>query len=177
MKPACPRENRPVKPFSRFREDATSAYTAPFFSTVNSMLVGCMVFSSTITSSSSAATHARAIHAPRLLFFSCNTVTAPFTLCRWIFSPNRPVGFTTRMMMSSAKVNASENTLQLEPLMTVSREADQKRAHHGAGNGADAAEHRRHEGPQPRQGAGQRHDGGVVGEVQRQTPPPPAESR
>ncbi|CAN4048298.1 Hydroxymethylpyrimidine transporter CytX, partial [Dysosmobacter welbionis] len=59
------------------REAATSAYTAPFFSTVNSILVGCMVFSSTITRTSRAATQPRAIHAPRLLFFSCSIVTPP----------------------------------------------------------------------------------------------------
>ena len=61
--------------------------------------------------------------------------------------------------MSSAKVNASENTLQLELLITVSLMTDEECAHHGPGNGADAAEHCRHEGPQARQGAGQRHDG------------------
>ena len=31
------------------------------------------------------------------------------------FSPNKPVGFTTRMMISSAKVNASENVVQPLP--------------------------------------------------------------
>ena len=34
---------------------------------------------------------------------------------------SRPVGFTTRMMISRAKVKASEKTLQSEPLMTLSQ--------------------------------------------------------
>ena len=39
MNPACPRENRPVKPLRRFMETATNAYTDPFSSTVKSILI------------------------------------------------------------------------------------------------------------------------------------------
>lgn len=81
MKPACPRENRPVKPLSRFMDTATSAYTAPFFRTVNSIPVGFMVFSSRTTSANSASAQSRAITVPRLLFFSFSTVDPPLTLC------------------------------------------------------------------------------------------------
>ena len=37
MKPACPREKSPVKPFSKFIDTATSAKIAPFLITVISM--------------------------------------------------------------------------------------------------------------------------------------------
>ena len=82
MKPDWPRENRPVKPLSRFMEEATTAYTAPFFSTVKSMWVGFMVFSSRITRASNATVHRRTTSVPRLLFFSCSTVDPSLTLCR-----------------------------------------------------------------------------------------------
>ena len=39
INPACPRENSPVKPFSRFMDTAASAYTEPFCSTVSSMYI------------------------------------------------------------------------------------------------------------------------------------------
>lgn len=45
-------------------------------------------------------------------------------------------------------------------------DADDERADHGAGDRADAAEHRRHERLQTRHGAGGRDDGRVIREVQ-----------
>ena len=102
-------------------DTATREYTAPFFRTVNNWLVGSriagtlgkirLIFSSSVTRSSTPATHRSAIM-ELFLFVCCFSISSapPYTLSV-VFSPNRPVGLKTRMTISSAKVNASENTV------------------------------------------------------------------
>ena len=61
----------------------------------------------------------------RFALFSCSIVRTSLRPCRWTFSPNRPVGLKTRIMISRAKVKASEKTetshVEGRPLMTFSQ--------------------------------------------------------
>ena len=69
MKPAWPRLKRPVKPLSRFMETATRAYMAPFLSTMNSMELESITFSSTNTMAYMAIIRAMVIMLFLLSFF------------------------------------------------------------------------------------------------------------
>ena len=82
-----------------------------------------------------------------LLSFFDYTLPLPYTFSL-AFSPNRPVGLTMSIIMSRAKVKASEKVVQPKALYYVFADTDYKRAYHRAGYAADAAEHRRHEGLQ-----------------------------
>ncbi len=93
-----------------------------------------------------------------LLFHGHHTFSVRFSL-------NRPVGLTASTTMSSANVKASLKVVAPAPLIRLSQMPMMKAADHSTRDGADAAEHRRHEGLQAGHSAHGGGDGRVVGEV------------
>ena len=102
---------------------------------------------------------------PRLLFFSFSTVDPPLHFVRDFFA-EQTRGLHAKHHDQDGEGKGVGKDAPIRALDDALADTDEKRPHHGAGNGADTAEYCRYEGPQSRQGAGQGDDGLVVGEVQ-----------
>ncbi len=113
-----------------------------------------MVFSSRMTSANSASAQSRAITVPRLLFFSFSTVDPPLHFVRDLFA-EQTRGLHAKHHDQDGEGKGVGKDAPIGALDDALADTDEKRPHHGAGNGADTAEYRRYEGPQSRQGAGQ----------------------
>ena len=95
---------------------------------------------------------------PRLLFFSFSTVDPPLHFVRDLFA-EQTRGLHAKHHDQDGEGKGIGKDAPIRAFDDALADTDEKRPHHGAGNGADTAEYRRYEGPQSRQGAGQGDDG------------------